>query len=213
MVISSRLRAIAQYVQIHDVVADIGSDHGLLALYLLEQNPSQSIYATEWKQGPYVRLRNALQFTSIKVYQANGLQHLPPDVTTVVISGMGGITIQRMLHQLSSIPFRGTLILSPQSDIHLVRIALSQRGFAITEEAMIFDEKYYWIIIAQPGTQILTELESRYGPILLKQKPLLFKKWIAESIHSWEVRLKRPNLSWMAKRKIEGVLKELHTLC
>lgn len=213
MPLSSRLKTIADLIDPTDIVADIGSDHGLLVLELRLRNPQQTLYATDFKDGPYTRLQQTLHGTSIHVYQADGLQHLPSEVNTIVMSGMGGLTIGSILNQFQSNPFGGKLIVSPQSDIPFVRTTLNDLGYRMIKETLIFDHKYYVIIVAIPGQQILTPIEIQYGPILLKEKSITFQKYIHDSLLTWRERLAQVRHNLQAASAIENTIKELESLC
>ena len=213
MVLSPRLNAIANLIHADEVVVDIGSDHGQLPLTLLARFPDQPIYATEWRDGPYNRLKQVLKHTKVSIYQANGLLSLPANVTTVVMSGMGGITIESILRQLPEVPFRGKFILAPQSDLERVRLTLNEKGFSIVNEHIIFDRKYYWIIESVPGHQRLDDRALKYGPVFIKQPTEVFKRYVQNSIKQWRKRLLYPRLSPAARSTIEDILKELETLC
>ena len=213
MKLSSRLQAIAQLINAHDVVADIGSDHGLLVLDLLSRFPDQPVYATEFKEGPFHRLQHNLAHTPARIYQANGIEQLSKDVTTVVISGMGGLTIRSIIEQLDHVSFKGKFIVSPQTDVEVVRMTFNQKGYKIIDEHMIMDRKYYVIIVAVPGQQTLTPFETEYGPILIKQKSPIFLKYTKTKLFLWRRRLIKARLNPSAKLAIEQTIKELESLC
>lgn len=213
MKLSSRLMTIAQLINENDVVADIGSDHGLLVLDLLSRYPLQPVYATELKEGPFHRLKRSLAHTSALVYQANGIEQLPSQVTTVVISGMGGLTIRSILDQLDHVAFKGKFIVSPQSDIDVVRAAFNEKRYRIIDEHMILDRKYYVIIVAVPGQQTLTPFEVEYGPILIQKKSPTFLKYVLAKLFLWRRRLIKARFNVPAKLAIENTIKELESLC
>src|SRR5690554_2779581 len=97
--LSPRLAAIAAFISSDDIVADIGSDHGKLPLYLNELGHTY-VYASENKSGPYNRLKKEIGTPlngQIEVALKDGLNDLPPHINTVVIAGMGGELIGEIL--------------------------------------------------------------------------------------------------------------------
>ena len=61
MVVSSRIKTIADFIEDGDVVVDVGADHGLLELYLLAKYQNITITAVENKKGPYKILEESLK--------------------------------------------------------------------------------------------------------------------------------------------------------
>ena len=66
------------------------------------------------------------------------------------------------------------LILSPQSNIPLVREYVSNNGFKIIDEGLVEDDKIYTVIKCQKGQQVLDQKELYFGPILVNNKDSLF---------------------------------------
>jgi tRNA (adenine22-N1)-methyltransferase len=64
------------------------------------------------------------------------------------------------------------LILSANNDVKLLREFLMNNHFMITSEVMVYDYKYYEILVAEYTSKNVnyTELELKYGPYLLKEK-------------------------------------------
>jgi tRNA (adenine22-N1)-methyltransferase len=131
-----RLQTIAQLVPKGSIVADIGTDHAQLPLFLREQQITPLVYAIDNKPGP---LRQAYQNTKgvdgIILVLANGIENLSTDVTTLVLAGMGGRTIVDIL---AAIPNHiETMVVSAHVAMPLVRETLVAKGFAIDAEALV----------------------------------------------------------------------------
>ena len=94
MKISKRLLAIAKMVPTNLPCADIGSDHGLLVKYLLDNQIVPFSYASDNKIGPYNRLKENLasyiSSNKVKVDLIDGIKNLPENCLTLIIAGMGG---------------------------------------------------------------------------------------------------------------------------
>lgn len=160
MELSNRLKTIASFVTKGYCVADIGTDHGYIPIYLTENNHCPKAYAMDVNQEPLNRAKQhiAESHTEDKIVciLSDGLDQLPVgEVDSVVIAGMGGDLMVRILKQdeekLSSVK---ELILSPQSHWEKVRYCLHYCGFRIMEEDMLKEDgKYYVIMRAVHGKE------------------------------------------------------------
>lgn len=178
MQISKRLQRVASLVRSGGVVADIGCDHGFTSIYLIENRLAQRVFAMDINPGPLERAREHIcQYgmeEQIIVRQSDGAKGLSPgEVDTLLISGMGGSLICRILTESrETVEGVKELVLSPQSEPFLVRHLVQEMGFAIDREEMLTDQgKYYVILHAVPGIQHFDrEEEYIYGSYLMNEK-------------------------------------------
>ena len=182
MEISKRLQAIAGMVQPGGTACDVGTDHGYLAIYLIEQNISNTVIAMDVAKGPLSKAQTNIALAHlenrIETRLSDGLDKLKAgEAQTVIMAGMGGILITGLLEKGRKIlDTVEELILSPHTDIELVRRYLLNHGYAIQEETMLLEEgKYYIIMKAVHGRQKYEKAcDYRYGQrLLLKQNPVL----------------------------------------
>ena len=98
--LSKRLQAIHDMLP-KGVTADIGSDHGKLMIALFKSGKVTKGYAIENKKGPYQRLVKALEeenlIDDIVPLFSDGIDDLPPEVKNIVLAGMGGDLIIKIL--------------------------------------------------------------------------------------------------------------------
>ncbi len=172
-------------------IADIGTDHGYLPIWLLQHGLVPYAIGMDIRKGPLehadVNMRSAQVSAKMELRLSDGLEALAEaEADTIVISGMGGMMIRSILTNGFQKAIRAKeLILSPQSDIPILRNYLRNHGFRITDEAVIMDAgKYYTIIKVIPGSASVTEdpdltFEDRYGPVLLKTRPDMFLQMLA----------------------------------
>ncbi|HAB65802.1 MAG TPA: SAM-dependent methyltransferase, partial [Firmicutes bacterium] len=98
--ISKRLLAITSFIEKKDKAADIGCDHGLLSIYLKENNLIKNIIASDINQNA---LNNAIKNIEakklkIKTILSDGIKNINTDnLNTLIISGMGTSTILHIL--------------------------------------------------------------------------------------------------------------------
>ncbi len=192
--LSDRLQAIADMVIAGEPVADIGSDHAYLPLFLVENNVVPWAIAGELGDGPYKRALQALSRSAmqerIELRQGDGLQVLAfAEVSTVIIAGLGGDSIAAILEYdwQKSGSFK-RFILQPMSRAGVLRKCLADRGWPIAEEKLVMEnEQYFPIIISQPGSQPyqLDELEAEIGPQILQSNDKIKRGLIVSYVEKY----------------------------
>lgn len=169
MAISHRLQMIASLVAKDAIVADIGCDHALLPIYLIEHKMITKAYACDINAGPLARAEAAIQAShtngTISTIMMNGLDQLPEDVTTIVIAGMGFETIRMILeNSFALLKEHHEIIVQSNTDVYELRKWINQHGFRILEDKVIEDDHFYHIIKfdIQKGS-LLTEDQLLFG--------------------------------------------------
>lgn len=189
MQLSRRLLAIADMVPFCDVLADVGTDHGYLPIYLVKQNKIKRAIAMDVNKGPLERadihIREYGLSSYIETRLSDGVTALTKqEADTVVIAGMGGPLTEKILTEGHSvIDTVQYMILQPQSDIPHVRRFLCEKGFLIKQENMVEEDgKYYPMMLVERGNMhYAREIEYRYGSLLLAQKhPVLYQYLLRE---------------------------------
>ena len=188
--LGERLTKVANFVPKDSKVCDVGSDHAYLPVYLIQNNQITSAVAGEVAEGPFLSAKQTVRDyrmeDHIEVRFGDGLQILSKEdeVTAVTICGMGGELISRILeagYSGSHLNGRERLILQPNVAEHFVREWLMNHSYQIVEETVVSDNhRLYEIIVAEPSNEQVeyTDLELKYGPILLKEpSELSVAKW------------------------------------
>lgn len=184
--ISERLKEVAKLIPVGAHLVDVGTDHGYVPIWLLQNGCITSAIAMDVNKGPLKRAtenRDKYGFTSVMdVRLSNGLEKLKPDEgDTVLIAGMGGPLMIRIMEEgrenAASIK---QWILQPQSDIPSVRRYLHANNFKIEEEIMLKDDgKYYTAMKAVPGApSSWLPVEYFFGKTLLQHKHPVLKEYI-----------------------------------
>ena len=159
-------------------------------MYLIQNDQISCAIAGEVVEGPFLSAKQTVRDyrmeDHIEVRFGDGLQILSKEdeVTAVTICGMGGELISRILeagYSGSHLNGRERLILQPNVAEHFVREWLMNHSYQIVEETVVSDNhRLYEIIVAEPSNEQVeyTELELKYGPILLKElSELSVAKW------------------------------------
>ena len=149
MAISARIKAIGDFISGGEKVADIGADHGYLELYLLAKHSDVFITAIENKKGPFAILDNNLRgFKNIKLSLSDGLAAVDEKTTTLVLAGMGGLNIKKILdkrpEKLENIT---KIVVDAHRDIDVVRKAMIGYGYKISKEIVVYEDKKFYDII------------------------------------------------------------------
>ena len=151
--ISKRLLCCASMVQSGSRVADIGTDHGYLGIYLLQSGAARHVIACDLRKDPLENARrNAKLFGvdgEMEFRLSDGLEKILPDeVDTVVMAGMGGDLIQKILSQCPWRKREGLqFILQPQSAGNVLRRWLCEDGFEIQREEPVQDGHFLYTVM------------------------------------------------------------------
>ncbi len=159
VMLSARMKALADMVTEGNRVCDVGCDHGFVSIYLLQQGISPRVLAMDVRQGPLSRAREHIRRQGLEAYIetriSDGLSALEAgEADTVICAGMGGRLMQRILEDGREKAWAmQELILQPQSELPAFRAYLRREGYLTVAENMIYEEgKYYPMMKVIPGT-------------------------------------------------------------
>lgn len=185
--LSKRMQLVADMVHEKSVV-DIGCDHAFVSIYLAQKPAMERVIAMDVKTGPVdIAKANVTAYKladKIDVRMSDGFAKLTKgEADAAVIAGMGGYLMIDILDAGKEHLENGIrLVLQPQSDIPEVRRYLDSVGYIIEDEDMLIEDgKYYTIMRAVPREENLveyTEDDYNYGPILLKKKHTVLRKFL-----------------------------------
>lgn len=183
--LSKRLLTVASMVENDSVVADIGTDHAYIPIYLVEQGVCKKAIAMDVNPGPLERAREHILASGLSeqivTRLSDGLAKLSEnEADTYVIAGMGGPLMVSILARRMDLLQKGkTLVLQPQSEIGEVREFLIHNHYKIIREEMFYDmEKTYVAMKAIISKESITYTKTQYifGKLLLENlNPVLFE--------------------------------------
>lgn len=178
--LSKRLETVASFVPEGSCIADIGTDHGYVPIYLIETGRATRAIAMDVREGPLLRaaehIKKAGLQDRVEVRFSDGLFGLEEnEVDCAIMAGMGGELILHILKEgkrlWKSIP---RFVLSPQSDIDKVRKFLEKESFFISRETMIEEEgKYYTVLLAGYKPEMAAREEEKREVFFLYGKRLM----------------------------------------
>lgn len=213
--LSKRLKNVADMVTKGYIVADIGTDHGYVPIYLIKNGIVPKAYAMDINEGPLkIADKNicleGLQ-DKITTVLSDGMNEMTSEMAeSVVIAGMGGDLITDILNRGKNIKGIKELVLSPHKRVDIVRKYLLDNNWKITDENMVIDNnKFYTILRAVPEKEEseYDETELMYGRLLLTTKNPVLKKYLEKENKMYEEVLKKVENS--KNETINGVMNNL----
>jgi tRNA (adenine22-N1)-methyltransferase len=201
--LSKRLLTIAEQVPPKSRIADIGSDHGLLPVYLVQSGRATAAIAGELNEGPFEAAQKQVVVAGlqqqISVRRGDGLSVLQlSEADVITIAGMGGSLIADILEQgkqrLAGVQ---RLVLQPNvAEDAIRRWLVANDWLLIGESILLEDGKHYEVLTAirtpdakernaelyaprlWHGISISTDWLYVIGPMLVEQAgPVFVKKW------------------------------------
>lgn len=190
--LSQRLQAVADLAEDAEVVADVGTDHGYIPLFLIACGKAQRAIAMDINEGPLQRAREHIrqynQQERIETRLSDGLSKLRPgEAQTIVIAGMGGALMKRILTEGEATAHAADcLVLQPQSELPMFRRFLVEYGYRILREDMVYEDGKFYSMMAVKWTesdvgdnlQAMTEADFKYGSLLRARKHPVLRKYL-----------------------------------
>lgn len=154
--LSSRLAAVAALVPQGAAVIDVGTDHGMVPVWLVQSGRASRVLATDIRSGPLQRAAGLVARTGtgarIRLMRTDGLTGIGPEEgDTVLMAGMGGETMSGILAAAPWTRDGALLILEPQSKKAELRRWLADNGYCVQIERLAEDAGRIYPILAARG--------------------------------------------------------------
>ncbi len=172
--LDQRLLTIAEMVGRCERYADIGCDHGRLGAFLLQRGWVQDAVLTDISEQSLKKARDLIRQLGLtaQFLVCDGADALTQPVDAVVIAGMGGTTIARIIENGREHLGCARLILQANIANTELRMCLNDSGYRISDERIVRDGRRHYVIIeAKPGDEHCDPRQLIVGPILLKRCP------------------------------------------
>lgn len=174
-----RLARLAELVPHGARLADIGTDHGYIPVYLLQAGVIDTAIAADIGEEPLRHARRtAAEYgvaEQIDFRLCDGLAAIgPEEADCILIAGMGGETIISILEGADWLRGGGhRLLLQPQSRQELLRLWLTEHGFRILREHLVRDKgTLYSILLTEAGEAEPLSAVERFAGVGLWDDPL-----------------------------------------
>lgn len=217
MELSKRLQAVADLLSEGLCVADIGTDHGYIPIYLITSKKSSKVIAMDINEGPLLRAKEHIAEHGLEQHietrLSDGVTALQAgECDAVIIAGMGGALAVKIMEAGEQL-FRSLkeFVLQPQSELEKVRRYLCEQGYHIIAEDMVLEDgKFYPMMkVINAHTSCCNIMELRYGKFLLEQKHPILRHFLEKEVQIKGQILKQ--LECESGVHIEERKQELHT--
>lgn len=184
----------AELVKNSTIVADIGTDHAYVPVFLVLTGKCEKALAMDINKGPLIRAEENIKKFSledkISTRLSDGLKNITDgEVDTAIIAGMGGILINNIIdsdkERLKSVK---RFILQPMTAVEETRKYLLKNGFSIENERLAKEnEKIYTIISAVRGEMTIDkEIYYHIGKKLIENKDEILPELLDGKIYEYE---------------------------
>jgi tRNA (adenine22-N1)-methyltransferase len=150
-------------------LADVGTDHAYLPVWLLLHSRVKSAIAADLRPGPLDSARRtAAQYgvtERLSFRLCDGLTDIrPEEADAVTIAGMGGETISAILEAAPWTKEETALVLQPMTSLPDLRNWLQSHGYRIWRERVVWDEgKLYTVMAVSAGGMPPLSLGEQYA--------------------------------------------------
>ena len=137
----------------YSCVADIGTDHAYLPVYLCKTGAAKRAIASDIRPGPIERAKATITSydaqNTVVTRLGGGLSTIEPgEADAIVIAGMGGLMIAEILSaDILTVSRSVRLILQPMSSIPELRLYLCLNGFNILAEYLAKEERKLYVVM------------------------------------------------------------------
>lgn len=201
MKLTDRLLKIASLVTKGKKVADIGTDHGYIPVYLLNKGDIDYAILADVNKGPLENAKKEVRHNGlmdkVDLRLGSGIEVLEKnEVDEIIIAGMGGILISELLEAKKEVAHSlDKLILQPMQAQNELRKYLLNNGYEILDEVLVKEDfRLYEIIIAKytsKNTQIEDEIFYEVGKKLIENKDPLLNEFIDKKMFMYNSIIKK----------------------
>ena len=219
MKINNRLKLVGDYVDKGSIPLDIGCDHAKLSIYLLKEKNFPFVYASDNKIGPLNQARENVNYYNlaykIELIKAEGLNSLNDKIDTITITGMGGLTINKMfLENKNKLTNIKTIILSPNNFIKEVRETINKLGYYLKDEELVEESnKLYHILVFSKENKAYSDKELYLGPILMTKNKEIIKKYYRNELSNINNLLLNNSIPKERQEELRKIRKYLEDAC
>ena len=231
VVLSRRLKSLADMVSHGKRVVDVGCDHGFLSIYLVQQGISPGILAMDVRKGPLSRAQEHIAEYGLENYietrLSDGLlEYKAGEAQSLVCAGMGGRLMMKILSESGEkAKALEELILQPQSELPAFRKFLRTEGYLTLDENIVCEDgKFYFLFKVRFDPAAVqkevfydddkSRIYEKYGRLLLERRHPVLREYLEYMIgtakHIEEKLLN--NQAERAKKRLSEVRAEIADL-
>lgn len=180
--LSARLMLMADQIEKNETMADIGTDHGFLPMYLADEGICPKVILTDVSAGSLKKAQDNVKELVEKRREegrefdtgtfdfrlGDGITVLEPgEADVIVIAGMGGILISEILEKnMEAARTAKRIIMQPRKGSGRLRYSLIKNGFEVERELLVREGKFICeVIVAAYKADKNAEMPAPYGDI------------------------------------------------
>ena len=198
------------------LVADVGTDHGYLPIYLVNKGICEKAVAADINEGPLNAARKNIALTKVKdkieTVLSDGLKNIE-NADCVTIAGMGGELMCSILSYRKEDMTR--FVLQPQRSADVLRKFLAENGFRIKKEAVARenDKMYCAFYAVFTGEKYeISEKEALLGKVELIEDKALYKEYVQYRKREIEKAIEQMDKAGVKGERYEELMR-LRDLC
>lgn len=229
MELSLRLRTICNMIDSCKTIADIGTDHGYIPIYLIKNKICEFAIACDINKGPLEKAKENIKLENlednISLRLGSGFDVITPgEANVAIIAGMGGHLIKDLIESGMEV-FKSLdyLILQPVQNPDVLRKYIYDNGFEIIKEELCIDEKIFYEIIKiryvnanENIRKVENDIFYEVSYDLIKQKHPLVNNFIQYKINRYSNILKYiqedSSLATLRKKEVKEKIYKLEEL-
>ncbi len=233
MKLTKRLQAILDIVPQAGVIADVGTDHGYLAVAMIKEKKAGRVIAIDVNARPLETAKRYIESCQLTPYiecrLSNGLQNTRVgELTGAVICGMGGFLMRDIIREAPEL--LDFYVVQPQNGQAELRQYMVEEGYCIIKEIIMYDMgKLYqaWLAIKKDLLDSISFDKDIYanlpkdsilwmvGALVAEERPLLWRQYIENFIHQYQSVLESMTIALRRTNKFiktQQCIKELEEL-
>lgn len=212
---TKRLQTVCGQLSPCDTLADVGCDHGYCTLYALERGLCRRAVISDISRSS---LHKAEELLSSYIAEGRvesvccaGLSQVPRNCDQVLIAGMGGEEIVKILEG-GFLP--ANLVLQPMKNTEKVRAFLLEKGYCLVRDFLFYDgPKHYDLLRAERGAppRAYGSLELEFGYDNIHAPSPDFERFLRGEIKNARGRIEKADASRAAlQERLRRLEEALH---
>ncbi len=205
--LSKRLKTITEFLNKDDSLVDVGCDHGLLSIYLIENNLVKKVIASDVNANALSSAINNISKANldIETVLSDGIRDVDLNgINTLVIAGMGASTIRHILSDGDRLKNIDKIITQSNNDHEMLREFMNKIGYYLDNELYVLDKGKWYV------TSSFVKSNKKNSKSIIKYGLLNNKEYNQYMIDSKEAILDKIPFSSIEAREL--LIKEIEEL-
>lgn len=213
--LSKRLTKVANLINEANNVADIGTDHGYLPIFLLKNKKTKYAFAVDINDEPLMEAAKNIKLNNLEnkivTVKSDGLKYFNDKfilLDYVTICGLGSVTILSILQNWES-P-QSKVVICSNTEISKIRNWSNKNKYLIKKEEFFSDnKKNYWLIFIDVNKKHkIKKKHLLFGNPKFFQNNQEYKNYLMSEINKFEKIVKKMNHK-THKKQIQKIKKQI----